>query len=257
MKRILSISAVLVLLVSFLACEDEAGFIRNTGENKLLLPDNAGSSPYFPYETGKTWEYEGIYSCTHDFPEGEFMPDDTTWSWETSTVTKVLCETELTGANPYAVWEVQSTYITYMEDTEDTTITTSYSRVEGDSAYFYEELSDSEPWYSWPAEPEIGDEWDIVMVSSNGDTSTTHYEVVADDADANGYADCLKIKTTPDMVDEFDTYDLYDYMAWDVGRVMTTHLSVLIFPMGPAGDLITTIDGEDLLVDTYVSGIKE
>jgi len=252
MKKVLLTAIALVIVIGFTGCQDEFG-IRNGGEAKVLQTPDAGSSPYFPYEVGKTWEYEGEYTFIEATPEEV----DTAWIYTSDSV-EIIRETELTGSNPLEVWEISSVHISKIIVNEDTTIdtfyNTNYTRIEGDSAYIYEELSDSDPWYSFPAEPKLGDAWDVSIEGSMGDTSTTHYEVIADDAEANGYSDCLKIESTPEGLEVYDEYELFDYWAWDVGSVMTTQYILMITDMGE-DTIVTTFEGERKLITG--AGIKE
>jgi hypothetical protein len=252
MKKALLVSIAIIFAAGFIACQDEFG-IRNGGEAKILKNPGAGSSPYFPYEVGKTWKYEGEYTFIQDTPEEV----DTAWFY-TSDSAEIIREAELTGSNPLEVWEISSihilTQIVYGDTMVDTFYNTNYTRFEGDSAYIYEELGDSDPWYSFPAEPELGDEWDVSIEGSMGDTSTTHYEVIADDAEANGYSDCLKIESTPEDIEMYDEYETFDYWAWDVGSVMTTQYILMITDMGE-DTLVSTFEGERKLITG--AGIKE
>lgn len=230
MKKALLIAVALILAVGFLACQDEFGAIRNTGETKIIEAPDAGSSPYFPYKEGKTWNYETITNGEIDYPDDSPM-EDTSWTDTFTYVSEVIRETQLTGSNPLPVWELKYTYIW---DDMNPEVYYDYAHIEPDSAYFYDKRDDSEPWYTFPSEPELGDEWTIeietVIIDSIIGTDTftttvtfrTDYEVVADGETANGYEDCLKIEAIPENYADYDSYERFEYWAKDVGNVMAT-----------------------------------
>jgi hypothetical protein len=251
MKRFVISLLPLLIIAVFTACEQEPGLARNLGGVEVLAPD-AGWSPYYPYETGKVWAYEFEYEHVTTV-----MEESDTAITEGERTVEVVRETVLTGENPLEVWEVSSTfwYLMIMEgDTfyMDTTVHTDYLRIEGDSVYAYEKLSDTEPMYSMPAEPKLGDEWEINIVDTLGDTTTHSYQVVADDAEANGYSNCLEIEYTPDpsITEDYDIWEFYYYLAWEVGQVFSTQYMLI-----DDADIVFTSEGEDRLVS--VTGILE
>jgi hypothetical protein len=241
MKRASLVAVALILALGFIACQDEFG-IRNAGESKTLEPDGAGSSPYFPYEVGRKWNYEGHYTMTEDYPEG--WEGDTTLITNAISSTEVIRETQLTGPNPLPVWELKTTYASEYYDTTYYL----YERIEGDSAYVYEHIDDSEPWHVYPSEPQLGDTWETYMVDGAGDTIITSYEVIADNAEVNGYANCLMIQVTPDWVYPYDEYEQFSYWAKGEGEVLNTLYMLMIIDMGEDGEIVITTEGETKLI---------
>jgi hypothetical protein len=258
MKKAFLIAVALILAVGFIACQDEFTAIRNAGESKILEPDGAGSSPYFPYEAGRKWNYEAIWTFALDYSE-DIPIEDTSWADTFTYVTEVIQETELTGSNPLSVWEIRTTL-------DSGEIVYSYAHIEPDSAYFYEKLSDSEPWYAFPSEPKLGNKWTIeietVIIDSIVGTDTftttltsrTDYEVVADGKTANGYEDCLKIEVIPENVEDYDEYENFQYWAWNEGGVLYTSRSVTKIGFGE-DTMVVTVEGETRLIKG--TGIEE
>lgn len=246
MRKVLVIGVALILTLGFIGCEDEFGGIKNAGENKILEPMGAGSSPYFPYEEGKKWNYEHIYTNTYDYPD-EFPDEDTSWTDTFTYVSEVIRETELTGSNPLPVWEIRTT-------PSEGEPSYSYTHIDEDSAYIYDEISDSETGTVFPSIPELGDAWEIYTVADSADTHRTYYNVIADDAEANGYTDCLKIEVMPEWVEDFDEYENFQYWAWDEGGVLYTFRYVT--KIGFEEDTtVVTLEGETRLIKG--PGIKE
>ncbi|TKJ40202.1 hypothetical protein CEE36_09715 [candidate division TA06 bacterium B3_TA06] len=239
MKKALLIAVALILAVGFIACQDEFGGIRNTGESKILEPMGAGSSPYFPYEEGKTWNYETITNDEIDYPD-DFPMEDTSWTDTFTYVSEVIRETELTGSNPLPVWEIRTI-------SSEGPPAFSYSHVGQDSAYIYDEISDSETGTVFPSIPELGDAWEIYTVADSADTHRTYYNVIEDDVEANGYTDCLKIEVMPEWVEDFDEYENFQYWAWDEGVVMTTLWMMMKIP-AVEDTTIYTFEGETRLI---------
>jgi len=239
MKKALLIAVALVLAVGFTACQDEFTAIRNTGESKILEPMGSGSSPYFPYEEDRKWNYEAIWTFALDYPE-DIPIEDTSWADTSTYVTEVIQETELTGSNPLSVWEIRTT-------PDSGEVVYSYAHIEPDSAYFYEKLSDSEPEAVFPSEPRKGDEWDITIEIDDTTTSTTHYRVIDDDAEANGFSNCLKIEVTPDYIEDYDEYQNLQYWAKGEGVVMTTLHALMRFVYDD-DTTTSTFEGETRLI---------
>ncbi|MBN2380229.1 hypothetical protein JXM67_10570 [candidate division WOR-3 bacterium] len=252
MKKILSISAVLVLAAGFVGCEEGLEGFRNPGEGiSNFEQDGAGSSPYFPYELGKEWNYLGVYTYTTDYPEG-FPGEDTTWTDTTTSITEVIGETQLTGSNPLAVWEIRT--ISYMKDMEPQ-VYYSWVHIDGDSVYSFDDISDSEPDMVSPSNPKLGDQWEHIYEVDDTTTDTIHYEVVEEGVEANGYDNCIEIKITQDMPEEVETFEQYQYMAKETGMVLATYDMLTRFELSPGEEIVFTMEGEYKLLPS--SGIKE
>lgn len=217
MKKALLAVMAIALLIGFAGCDWFGG----------------GKAPYYPLAEGNKVEFEGTMTFTVDYPEGEFMPADTSWSMDVSSENEVIGETTLPGNDEMKVWEVKAT------STIDTTTTesTSYVKVENDSVYIYDDggvLASTQP-----ADPKVGDTWV---------ESTLTYKVEADGKEANGYTGCLEVSMTPDDISMYDTYSSMQYWAKNVGVVLMTMNTVAKTPMGN-GEMITTIDMENKLVN--------
>jgi hypothetical protein len=190
-KALLAVMAV-ALIIGFAGCSLFGG----------------AKSPYYPLKEGNKWDYETTVITTMEYEDTTITPNtaDTTTDTYSS---EVIGETELTGEEALKVWEIK------------TGDETDYVHVDKDWVYFYDELSDSEEWYKWPNEPDVGDKWDVVFDIDDTTTYTISYEVTETGATAFGdYTDCLKIKVTPEDADRFDTYDSWMFVAKDVGTVM-------------------------------------
>lgn len=192
-----------------------------------------GKSPYFPLAEGNKLEYEGTQTTTMDYPEGEYMPADTSWAWDVSAVTEVIGETTLPGNDEMKVWEVKSTSVVDTFTTEST----SYVKVENDSIYTYDK--DGVLSSTYPADPKVGDTWK---------QGTINFKVEADGKEANGYTGCLEISMTPDDISGYDTYSSLQYWAKDVGVVLMNMNTVMKTAMG-ADTMVTTIDMENKLIN--------
>lgn len=239
MKKALLMAVALILTAGFIACQDEFAAIRNPGESKILESSGAGSSPYFPYEEGKKWNYETIGTFTFDYPEDTPI-EDTSWADTSTSVTEVIQETELTGSNPLSVWETKTT-------PDSGEVEYSYAHIEPDSAYFYEKINDSEPGFVFPSEPKKGDEWDITIGIDDTTTYTVHYSVIDDDAEANGFSNCLMIEVTPDYIEDYDEYENFQYWAKGEGTVMTTLHALMRF-VNDNDTITVTYEGETKLI---------
>ncbi len=244
MKKIIVIAISLIMIAGFIACQDEFG-IRNNGEEKILKTPGAGSSPYCPYEVGKTWRYEAITNGEIDYPD-DFSIEDTAWSDTFHYFTEVLRETVLTGSDPIDVWET--------ENTSDSEVTYQYAHIESDSAYFYEKLSDSEPWFVFASNPKLGDEWDVVYQIDDTTSFTHHYIVIGDDASANGFDNCLEIDVIPEDVTMYDEYEYIQYWAEGEGTVMSTMYTFMKTALGE-DTMYWTFESETRLLEG--AGIKE
>jgi hypothetical protein len=219
MKKALALALGIVFVLGMAGCD-------------LFNPGN--KSTYFPLTEGNKWEYEGTSTVSIDYPEGEFMPADTSWTINSTSVTEVIGKTTLTGADALEVWEVKSTTIT--DNPVDTTEGTSYVRIDKDTVYTYLYL-DSAAVSSYPAEPVKDDTWK---------QGTITYTVVADNETAKTYTGCLKVEMKPDDTSMFTTYEAFQYWAKKTGVVMTTMKMVTEIPMGD-GTMVTTTESESNL----------
>ncbi len=214
-------------------------------------------SPYYPLAEGNKWEYSGTATTTMDYPEGEYIPADTSYKVPTTMVNEVMALEETTGDEPIEVWKIKSV------STVDTITTEGYSYVNADKdyVYFYEDLDATEELYKIPSKPVVGDKWtvetEIIDSIVPPDTFTsvfkTDYEVVEDGVEANDYTGCLKISDTPQNVADYDEYLSYNYWAEDVGSVKTEFKSVVTRPYGEEDTFTMTIEGESLL-DKFTEG---
>ncbi|MBD3286424.1 hypothetical protein GF359_07675 [candidate division WOR-3 bacterium] len=251
-KRIIVSVLTLILLMGFTGCEESAYFPNPSDGATYVENQDAGSSPYFPYEPGNRWRYEYIVEYVYDYPE-EFPTEDTTWTDTTASVTVVTRETQLTGSNPLAVWEIETT--NWMSDTSEPTVSYSWVHIEGDSVYTFDDISASEPDMVSPANPELGDKWEYEYEVDDTTTDTIYYEVVAEGVEANGYDDCIKIEVIPYIPEEIETFEQYQYMAKGTGTVLFTSNMLMRVELGPLSELVVTMEGEYKL--TSFTGIVE
>ncbi|MEA3311983.1 MAG: hypothetical protein U9Q76_07165 [candidate division WOR-3 bacterium] len=216
-------------------------------------------SPYCPLAEGNKWEYSGTSTTTMDYPEGEYIPADTSYEVPVTMVSEVMALEETTGDEPIEVWKIKSVLTVDVEGVDPTT-SYSYVNADKDYIYYYKDLDATEEWYKIPSKPVVGDKWtvetEIIDSIVPPDTFTsvfkTDYEVVEDGVEANDYTGCLKISATPQNVADYDEYFSYDYWAEDVGSVKTEFKSVVTEPY-EEDTLTITIEGESLL-DTFTEG---